>query len=173
MKKRIRILCLAMAMLIFSGCGGKAKTDAPQYLGTLAAIEYGRRVDMVWGENFSVRIDPGEIVFIDYFVEEERDYRFESGIPLEDDQWQQLESTALELMPGLTEIKPKKETLWERLFKKEEPFLLDGADSSTLSLDWKTEEGTVSVSYHWKHDDPKAEQLIELLYALQENSKGE
>ena len=173
MKKHIRILCLSMAMLMFSGCGGKAKAAAPQPLGTLAAIEYGRRVDMVWGENFSVRVAPEEIVFIDYFVEEDRDYRFGSGIPLEDGQWLQLESAVLELLPGMTEIKPKNETWWERLFKKEEPFLLDGADSSTLSLDWKTEEGIVSVSYHWKHDDPKAEQLIELLYALQENSKGE
>ena len=173
MKKRIRILFIAMAMLIFSGCGGKAGTAESQPLGTLAAIEYGRRVDMVWGENFSVRVAPDEIVFIDYFVEADRDYRFESGIPLEDGQWQVLETAALELLPGLTEIKPKKETLWERLFKIEEPFLLDGADSSTLSFDWKTEEGIVSVSYNWKHDDPKAQQLIDLLYVLQENSKGE
>ena len=173
MKKRIRILCLAMAMLIFSGCGGKAETAAPQPPGTLAAIEYGRRVDMVWGENFSVRVAPEEIVFIDYFVEEDRDYRFGSGISLEEDQWQQLETTALELLPGLTEIKPQKETLWERLFKKEEPFLLDGADSSTLSFDWETENGIVTVSYSWNNDDPKAHQLIDLLYALQENSKGE
>ena len=173
MKKRIRILCLAMAMLIFSGCGGKAGTAAPQPLGTLAAIEYGRRVDMVWGENFSVRVAPEEIVFIDYFVEEDRDYRFESGISLEDGQWQQLETTALELLPGLTEIKPKKETLWERLFKKEEPFLLDGADSSTLSFDWKTEDGIVSVSYNWKNDDPKMQELISLLKSLQNNIKGE
>ena len=162
-----------MAMLIFSGCGGKAGTAAPQPLGTLAAIEYGRRVDMVWGENFSVRVAPGTIVFIDFFVEEDRDYRFESGVPLENDQWQVLEAAALELLPGLTEIKPKKETLWERLFKKEEPFLLDGADSSTLSFDWQTEDGIVTVSYSWKNDDPKAHQLIDLLYALQENSKGE
>ena len=162
-----------MAMLIFSGCGGKTETAAPQPPGTLAAIEYGRRVDMVWGENFSVRVAPEEIVFIDYFVEENRDYRFESGIPLTENQWQALESAALELLPGLTEIKPKKETLWERLFKKEEPFLLDGADSSTLSFDWETENGIVSVSYNWKHDDSKAQQLIDLLYALQKNSKGE
>ena len=162
-----------MAMLIFSGCGGKAGTAAPQPLGTLAAIEYGRRVDMVWGENFSVRVVPGEIVFIEYFVEEDRDYRFESGIPLENDQWQQLETAALELLPGLTEIKPQKETLWERIFKKEDPFLLDGADISTLSFDWETENGIVTVSYSWKNDDPKAHQLIDLLYALQENSKGE
>ena len=171
MKKRI--LCLAMAMLIFSGCGGKAGSTAPQPLGTLAAIEYGRRVDMVWGENFSVRVAPGTIVFIDFFVEEDRDYRFGSGIPLEDGQWQQLETAALELLPGLREIKPKKETWWERLFKKEEPFLLDGADSSTLSFTWQTEAGIVSVSYRWKNDDPKAQHLIDLLYALQENSKGE
>ena len=162
-----------MAMLIFSGCGGKAGTAEPQPPGALAAIEYGRRVDMVWGENFSVRVAPGTIVFIDFFVEEGRDYRFESGIPLENGQWQQLESAALELLPGLTEIKPQKETLWKRLFKKEEPFLLDGADSSTLSFDWQTEDGIVSVSYSWKNDDPKAQQLIDLLYALQENSKGE
>ena len=162
-----------MAMLMLSGCGGKKKAVSPQLLGALSAIEYGRRVDMVWGENFSVRVAPGEIVFIDYFVEEDRDYRFESGIPLENDQWQVLETAALELLPGLREIKPKKETWWERLFKKEEPFLLDGADSSTLSFDWETENGIVTVSYHWKNDDPKAQELIDLLYALQENSKGE
>ena len=173
MKRHIRILFLAMAMLIFSGCGGKAGTAAPQPLGTLAAIEYGRRVDMVWGENFSVRVAPEEIVFIDYFVEEDRDYRFGSGIPLEDGQWQQLETTALELLPGLTEIKPKKETLWERLFKKEEPFLLDGADSSTLSFDWQTEDGNVSVSYNWKNDDHNMQELISLLKSLQQNIKGE
>ena len=173
MKKRIRILCLAMAMLIFSGCGGKTEAVSPQPRGTLAAIEYSRRVDMVRDENFSVRVVPEAIVFIDYFVEEDRDYRFESGIPLENDQWQVLEAAALELLPGLTEIKPQKETLWKRLFKKEEPFLLDGADSSTLSFDWKTEDGIVSVSYNWKNDDPKMQELISLLKSLQNNIKGE
>ena len=172
MKKYIRILSLAMTMLMLSGCGRKAEAVSPQPLGTLAAIEYGRRVDMVWGENFSVRVAPGEIVYIEYFAEEDRDYRFGSGIPLEAGQWKQLETAVLELLPGLSEIKPQKETLWKRLFKKEEPFLLDGADSSTLSLDWKTEEGIVSVRYNWKHDDPKAQQLIDGLHALQKNSKG-
>ena len=171
MKKRI--LCLALAMLMFNGCGGKAGTAAPQPLGTLAAIEYSRRVDMVWGENFSIRIAPDEIVFIEYFVEESSDYRFETGIPLTDGQWQQLESAALMLLPDLTEIKPQKETLWKRLFKKEDPFLMDGADSSALSFDWKTENGIVSVSYNWKHDDPKAQELITLLKSLQNNIKGE
>ena len=173
MRKRIRILCFAMAMLIFSGCGGKAKTAAPQPLGTLAAIEYGRRVDMVWGENFSIRVAPEEIVFIDYFVEEDRDYRFESGVPLENDQWQVLEAAALELLPGLTEIKPQKEILWERIFKKEDPFLLDGADSSTLSFDWQTEDRIVTVNYNWKNDDPNMQELISLLKSLQQNIKGE
>ena len=173
MKKCIRILSLAMAMLMLSGCGGKAKAASPQPLGTLAAIEYGRRVDMVWGENFSVRVAPEEIVFIDYFVEEDSDYRFGSGIPLEDGQWKQLETAALELLPGLTEIKPQKETLWERLFKKEDPFLLDGADTSTLSFDWKTEDGIVSVSYNWNNDDPNMQELLSLLKSLEQNVKGE
>ena len=161
-----------MAMLILSGCGGKKEPVSAEPPGTLAAIEYGRRVDMIWGENFSVRVAPGEIVFIDYFVEEDRDYRLGSGIPLEEGQWQALETAVLELLPGLTEIKPKNETWWELLFKKEEPFLLDGADSSTLSFTWQTEAGIVSVSYRWKNDDPKAQHLIDLLYALQENNKG-
>ena len=173
MRTPIRALLIFMGILILCGCGGKAGTAAPQPLGTLAAIEYGRRVDMVWGENFSIRVAPEEIVFIDYFVEENRDYRFESGIPLENDQWQVLETAALELLPGLTEIKPKKETLWERLFKKEKPFLLDGADSSTLSFDWETEEGIVTVNYNWKNDDPKMQELISLLQSLQQNIKGE
>ena len=173
MRPRTGVLLILMSALILGGCGRNAESAAPQPCGTLAAIEYSRRVDMVWGENFSVRVAPEEIVFIDYFVEEDRNYRFESGIPLTENQWQQLETAALELLPGLTEIKPKKETLWKRLFKKEDPFLLDGADSSTLSFDWQTEAGIVSVSYNWKHDDSKAQQLIDLLYALQKNSKGE
>ena len=173
MKKCIRILSLARAMLMLSGCGGKKKAVSPQLLGTLAAIEYGRRVDMVWGENFSVRVAPEEIVFIEYFVEEDSDYRFGSGIPMGDGQWQQLETAALDLLPGLTEIKPKKETLWERLFKKEDPFLLDGADSSTLSFDWQTEDGIVSVSYNWNNDDPNMQELLSLLKSLERNVKGE
>ena len=173
MRKRIRVLCLAMAMLIVSGCGGKAEAVSPQPLGTLAAMEYSRRVDMVRDENYSVRVTPGAIESIAYFVEEDLDYRFETEVPLDKGRWEELEAVALELLPDLTEINPQKETLWERLFKKEEPFLLDGADSSTLSFDWETEEGIVSVSYNWKNDDPKAQQLIELLYALQDNGKGE
>ena len=166
MKTCIRVLLIVMSVLILSGCSKDAEPASPQPLGTLAAIEYSRRVDMVWGENYSVRVSPGKIVFVEYFVEEDRDYRFESGIPLENDQWQVLEAAALELLPGLTEIKPQKETLWKRLFKKEEPFLLDGADSSTLCLDWETEEGIVSVSYNWKHDDPNMQALILLLHSL-------
>ena len=172
MKTCIRVLLIVMSILILSGCGRKAGSSSPQPPGTLAAIEYGRRVDMVWGENYSVRVSPGEIVFIEYFVEEDSDYRFETGIPLKEDQWQQLETTVLELLPGLTEIKPQKEALWKRLFKKEEPFLLDGADSSTLCLDWETEEGIVSVSYNSKYDDSNMQELISLLKSLQK-MKGE
>ena len=173
MKTCIRVLLVVMSVLILSGCGKDAEPASPQPLGTLAAIEYSRRVDMVWGENYSVRVSPSKIVFVEYFVEEDSDYRFETGIPLKEDQWQQMETTVLELLPGLTEIKPQKETLWKRLFKKEEPFLLDGADSSTLCLDWKTEDGIVSVSYNWKNDDPKMQELISLLKSLQNNIKGE
>ena len=172
MKTCIRVLLIVMSVLILSGCGKDAEPASPQPLGTLAAIEYSRRVDMVWGENYSVRVSPSEIVFVEYFVEEDSDYRFETGIPLKEDQWQQLETTVLELLPGLTEIKPQKEALWKRLFKKEEPFLLDGADSSTLCLDWETEEGIVSVSYNWKYDDPNMQELISLLKSLQK-MKGE
>ena len=172
MKICIRVLLILMSIVILSGCGREAEPASPQPLGTLAAIEYSRRVDMVWGENYSVRVSPGEIVFVEYFVEEERDYRFETGIPLEDGQWKLLETAAMELLPSLTEIKPQKETLWKRLFKKEDPFLLDGTDSSTLFLDWETEEGIVSVSYNWKHDDPNMQELISLLKSLQ-NMKGE
>ena len=173
MRNGVRILCLAMAMLIFSGCGGKAEAIPPQPRGTLAAISYSRRVDMVRDENYSVRVTPREIESIEFFVEEDGDYRHETDVPLDEGQWQELESVALELLPGLTESKPKKETLWERLFKKEDPFLMDGGDSTTLCFEWETEEGIMSVSYHWRYDDPKAQELFELLYALQDNGKGE
>ena len=173
MRTCIRVLLIVLSVLILSGCGGEAETAAPQPLGTLTAIEYSRRVDMVWGENFSARVAPEEIVFIEYFVEEDHDYRFETGIALTEGQWQQLESAALELLPGLTEIKPQKETLWERLFKKQKPFMVDGTDSSTLSLDWETEDGITSVSYNWKNDDPNMQAFISLLKSLEQNIKGE
>ena len=80
---------------------------------------------------------------------------------------------ACELLPGLTEIKPQKESLWERIIKKEEPFLMDGADSSPLSFDWETENGIVTVNYNWKNDDPNMQELISLLKSLQNNTKGE
>ena len=173
MKPHIRVLLMVMSIWILSGCGGKTENAAPQPFGTLVAIEYNRRVDMVRDENFYLRVNLSEVETIVYFAEADNDYRTEHCLPLKSGQWQQLETAALELLPGLTEIKPQKETLWERLFKKEEPFLLDGADSSTLSFDWETENGIVTVSYSWKNDDPKAQELIDLLYALQENSKGE
>ena len=173
MKNRIRILWLVMSALIFSGCGGKAEIAPSQPPGTLAAIDYSRTVGMVWGENFSVRVSPEEIVYIEFFVENDSEYRIETGIPLEEDRWQQLETAVLALWPDLTEVRPEKESLWKRFFKKEEPFLLDGGDSSSLTLEWETEDGTVSAAYTWKNDDPKAWHLIDLLHALPEYRKGE
>ena len=173
MKTRIRVLLIAMSMVIFSSCGGSGEAIPAQPRGTLAAIEYSRTVDMIWGENYSVRVNPGTIESIDFFVEKDRDYRFETSVSLNEGQWQELETTVLELLPGLTEIKPKKESLWMRLFQKTLPLPEDGADSSTLSFDWETADGIVSVRYSWKHDDPKAQKLISLLKALQQNIKGE
>ena len=128
---------------------------------------------MVRDENFYLRVNLSEVETIVYFAEADNDYRTEHCIPLKSGQWLQLETAALELLPGLTEIKPQKETLWERLFKKEEPFLLDGADSSTLSFDWETANGIVTVNYNWKYDDPNMQALILLLKSLQQNIKGE
>ena len=173
MKTCIRVLLIFVSSLILSSCGGNAETASPQSPGTLVAIEYSQRVDMVWGENYSVRVNPKEIETIDYFVEEDGDYRFETGIPLEVGQWQRLETAVLELLPGLTEIKPQYETLWERLFKKEEPFLVDGTDSAALSFGWETEDGIISVSYTWKYDDARMQELISLLKSLEQNIKGD
>ena len=171
MKKRIRILCLAMLML--SGCIGNREAVSPQPIGTLAAIEYRRSVDMIWGENYYVRVTPEEIESMEYFVEEDRDYRVEMAVSLNEGQWKELEAAALALLPGLTEHNPPKDSLWRRLFQKALPLPEDGADSSSLSFDWVTEDGIISVGYQWKYDDPIAQELITLLRELQYNRKGE
>ena len=173
MRTPIRILLIAMSVLILSGCGGQPETASPQPPGTLAAIEYSRRVDMVRDENYSIRVTPMEIVSVEYFSEEDNGYRSETGIPLEEGQWQQLETAALAVLPGLTEIGPQKDTLWGRLFKKEAPFLRDGTETDVLTLSWETEDGTVSVSYGWGYDDPNMQELISMLRSLQQNNKGE
>jgi hypothetical protein len=172
MKTYIRALLIVMSVLILSGCGGKAEIAAPQPLGTLVAIEYNRRVEMVRDENFFIRVNPRQIESLEYFLEEDNDYRLKTGITLENGQWQQLETTALELLPNLTEIKSQ-QTLRERLLQKVLPSPKDGADSSTLSFDWETADGIVSVSYNWKYDDPKMQEFISLLKSLEQNAKGE
>lgn len=172
MKTYIRALLIVMSVLILSGCGGKAETAAPQPLGTLVAIEYNRRVEMVRDENYFIRVNPRQIESLEYFFEEDNDYRLKTGITLENGQWQQLETTALELLPDLTEIKPQ-QTLRERLLQKVLPSPKDGADSSTLSFDWETADGIVSVSYNWKYDDPKMQEFISLLKSVEQNAKGE
>ena len=149
MKTYIRALWIVMSVLILSGCGGKAETAAPQPLGTLVAIEYNRRVDMVRDENYFIRVNPRQIESLEYFLE--NDYRLETGIALEEGQWQQR----------------------ERLLQKVLPHPKDGADSSTLSFDWETADGIVTVSYRWKYDDPKMQELISLLKALNNTIKGE
>ena len=170
MKTHIRALLIAMSVLMLSGCGGNAESAPPQPRGTLAAIEYCRRVDMIWGENYFVRVNPEKIESIEFFVEQDRGYRSETDISLDDGQWQELEAAALEALPGLSEIKPQN---WKRLFKKVLPPPKDGGDSRTLSFDWETADGIVTVSYNWKYDDPNAQALLTLLKALQENIKGE
>ena len=149
MKTYIRALWIVMSVLILSGCGGKAETAAPQPLGTLVAIEYNRRVEMVRDENYFIRVNPRQIESLEYFLE--NDYRLETGIALEEGQWQQR----------------------ERLLQKVLPHPKDGADSSTLSFDWETADGIVTVSYRWKYDDPKMQELISLLKALNNTIKGE
>lgn len=90
-----------------------------------------------------------------------------------DEHMPEAEILACELLHGLTEIKPQKESLWEWIIKKEDPFLVDGADSSTISFDWETDNGIVTVNYNWKNDDPNMQELISLLKSLQNNTKGE
>jgi hypothetical protein len=170
MKTCIRALWIVMSVLILSGCGGKAEPAAPQPLGRLAAIEYSRRVEMVRDENYFIRVNPRQIESLEYFLE--NDYRLETGIALDESQWQALETAALELLPGLTEINPQ-QTLRERLLQKVLPHPKDGADSSTLTFDWETADGIVTVSYRWKHDDSKMQELISLLKAFNNTIKGE
>ena len=170
MKTYIRALWIVMSVLILSGCGGKAETAAPQPLGTLVAIEYNRSVDMVRDENYFIRVNPRQIESLEYFLE--NDYRLETDIALEEGQWQQLETAALELLPGLTENKSQ-QTLWKRLLQKVLPHPKDDTDSSTLLFDWETADGIVTVSYQWKHDDPKAQELISMLKSLENTIKGE
>ena len=131
----------------------------------------GRSEHSAVDEDFFVRVNQREIQSMEYFVEEIAEYRIEEGLPLENGQWQQLETAALALWPALTEVKPEKETLWQRLFPLPEP--LDGGDSSRLVFHWDTPEGIVSIEYSSNNDDPKAQQLFALLHALRDTAKGE
>ena len=161
-----------MSALILGGCGGNPGGDDPTRLpGALTAVSYSRTVGMVWGDNYSVRVTSQGIEAIEYFDEQDSEYRELENVSLPEERWQQVEAAVLEAWPGLTEFRPRKKTLWDWVFAGVEP--LDGGDSTKLSLAWETPEGIVSMEYNWKHDDPKVQQLFTLLTAFQNDVKGE
>ena len=158
-----------LAAWLISGCGKQqpVSTEPP---GKLSGVIYDRKVGMVRGEDFYINVARDRIRSITYFDLETIDYIESENVPLEEGTWEAIEASVLQLWPTLEEKVPQKKR--SRLywilngFWEGEPMILDGGDSTDLSLVWESEEGTQIIPYRWDNSDTLYYELAKQLMAL-------
>ena len=170
MSQRVRkYLLIMLAALLFSSCG-KEKAAPSEPLGKLIGLTYNRSGGMERGSDFYISISNHWIEAMEYFdLEALEDVRVKD-LPLDAEHWEAIEASVTQLWPTLEEKAPQKKR--SRLywilngFWDGEPMMLDGGDSTELSLVWETEEGTVTIPYRWDNSEPLYFELATLLKAL-------
>ena len=142
--------------------------------GTLVGIHYNRTNGSVANDEFHIYVTPENFTAEylpenpDEWVYDEVTYSYvmtEKTGNVTEEQWKDIEETVLAVYP---EIAPKKikESFFRKLMKKfiEEPTVLDGADYTEISLEWKTEDGIITE----KVSDPNGTNGYRLYLLLQE-----
>ena len=169
--RRKWLILLTMA-LMFSGCSNRqvAPAEPP---GILIGLEYSRSGGMERGNDFYIRIMGSRIEALEYSDPEDLEDIRLKDLPLDAQIWESIETTVAQMWPALEEKAPQKKR--SRLhwilngFWFGEPMILDGGDSTELSLVWETEEGALTIPYRWDNSDPLYNQLVVLLEALAPN----
>ena len=142
--------------------------------GTLIGIHYNRTNGSVANADFYIYVTPYNFV-AEYMPKNEDEWIYdevtlcyvmtEKTGNVTEEQWKAIEETVLAVYP---EIAPKeiKESFFRKLMKKfiEEPTVLDGADYTKISLEWKSEGGIITE----KVSDPNGMNGYRLYLLLQE-----
>ena len=172
--KKIFLIIISVLMIIsvFCGCGGEEEVKTVP--GTLIGIHYNRTNGSVANDDFHIYVTPYNFT-AEYMPENEDEWIYdevtlgyvmtEKSGDVTEEQWKEIEETVLAVYP---EIAPKevKESFFKKLMKKfiVEPTVLDGADYTEISLEWKSEGGIITE----KVSDPNGTNGYRLYLLLQE-----
>ena len=168
----LMLISVLMITSVFCGCGGEEEVKTAP--GTLIGIHYDRTNGSVANADFHIYVTPYNFV-AEYMPVNEDEWIYDEVIlgyvmtektgNVTEEQWKAIEETVLAVYP---EIAPKeiKESFFRKLMKKfiEEPTVLDGADYTEISLEWKSEGGIITE----KVSDPNGMNGYRLYLLLQE-----
>ena len=168
----LMLISVLMITSVFCGCGGEEEVKTAP--GTLIGIHYDRTNGSVANDEFHIYVTPYNFV-AEYMPENGDEWIYDevtlSYVMTEktgnvtEEQWKAIEETVLAVYP---EIAPKeiKESFFRKLMKKfiEEPTVLDGADYTGISLEWKSEGGIITENV----SDPNGMNGYRLYLLLQE-----
>ena len=168
----LMLISVLMITSVFCVCGGEEEVKTVP--GTLVGIHYNITNGSVANADFYIYVTPYNFV-AEYMPENEDEWIYdevtlgyvmtEKTGNVTEEQWKEIEETVLAVYP---EIAPKeiKESFFRKLMKKfiEEPTVLDGADYTNISLEWKSEGGIITE----KVSDPNGMNGYRLYLLLQE-----
>ena len=168
----LMLISVLMITSVFCGCGGEEEVKTAP--GTLIGIHYDRTNGSVANDEFHIYVTPYNFV-AEYMPVNEDEWIYdevtlcyvmtEKTGNVTEEQWKAIEETVLAVYP---EIAPKeiKESFFRKLMKKfiEEPTVLDGAEYTEISLEWKSEGGIITE----KVSDPNGMNGYRLYLLLQE-----
>ncbi len=147
-RKCLFFVVFILCCVIFFGCSEKeseAMNKKTEPEGRLTRIEYSQTNGMVYGDDFSVDVIPEQVLYTRFFSTTEYEYVDKENIPIDSEQWHELEEAVLAIFPVLE----------ERHFEKEwKPFsgTVDGGGTFSFYLTWENEGKEERISYHSPND---------------------
>lgn len=139
-------------MMLLTGCGKTPPTpkvpDTPVPPGTLVGVSCSESNPTIAGYDFSIDLTREEIQHTCFYPGEMGGCEpvEKSHIPITEKQWENVQAVILELYPHMEETKADKTS------RQNDAFVLDGGDSTELSLTWETQDGMVEIGYRWPAD---------------------
>ena len=155
MKRGILISLLAV-FLLCTACGKQAEQ------GELTRVLFARGHGSTWGNQFRIEICPTEVSYLHYF-RDRGEFRELFAVPVEEGQWEQIETAAMTMLPQLEVRKPP--GLLKRLAQALGPKEVDGGDWWSLTMTWGMDGESKDVQYIWTAN-PETEAFELLLEEL-------
>lgn len=176
--RKVAVLCTAALtmLLMFAGVlyfkqqgGGSAMQTEPAVPpGTLTGIMYSCSGGMVNRNDFFIWLSPEAIVETFYYPEEPpkgvgwHECCAKENVPITAQQWADVEQIVMELYPLMKPEPERKSSLWNIL--RRWLGVVDGSDSSSITLIWDTEKGEQKIRY----SSPDNERILTLITLLKE-----